>query len=453
MSIENVRTVYFIGIGGIGMSALARYFRHLGCEVYGYDRTKTDLTRALEAEGMHIHYEEDISQIPSAVDLVVWTPAVPTTHRELVWLREHGHTILKRAQVLGLISQTKRCIAVAGTHGKTTTTSLIAWLLHSTGTDVTAFLGGIAANFESNFILGHSDWVVVEADEYDRSFLQLEPEIAVINSLDPDHLDVYGTPQAVVEAYWNFARRVKPGGMLYYRADLPLRHVVEDLRQRGCQVATFGVEDGECQAINFRRDNGCMAFDISMRGALYEGMRLPMPGRHNIENALAAWLAAFAAGAPEQEMKRTMPLFRGVKRRFEVVLHLRLVYIDDYAHHPAEIRATITAARLFFPNKKVTGIFQPHLFSRTRDFADEFAAALDLLDTCYLLPIYPAREEPIAGVSSELIFRNMAIPDKYLVSKEDLLERLRARRPEMLLTMGAGDIDTLVKLIAQQLKP
>ncbi|MCS7036299.1 MAG: UDP-N-acetylmuramate--L-alanine ligase [Saprospiraceae bacterium] len=455
MTLADVRTVYFIGIGGIGMSALARYFRHLGAEVHGYDRTETDLTRALAAEGMRIHYEEDVCQIPERVDLVVWTPAVPTDHAELVWLRQRGYPVMKRAEVLGLISRGKRCIAIAGTHGKTTTSSLVAWLLHSAGHDITAFLGGIAVNFHSNFLLGNSDWVVVEADEYDRSFLHLEPEIAVINSLDPDHLDIYGSPEAVVEAYLQFARQIKRGGTLFYKYGLPLDGVAEELRQSGRRAFTFGIGVGNCQASDLHVQDGYMVFNIHARDQfeLYR-LQMPLPGRHNVENALAAWMAAATADIWMIRHMSALEKFQGVRRRFEyIVRRPDLVYVDDYAHHPAEIRATVQAARMFFPDKKITGVFQPHLYSRTRDFADAFAEALDELDTCYLLPIYPAREQPIPGVSSELIFDKMNLADRRLTDKEGLLRCLADRRPEVLLTMGAGDIDALVKPIAQQLNP
>lgn len=452
MTLNDVRTIYFIGIGGIGMSALARYFRHLGAEVHGYDRTETDLTRTLVAEGMHIHYEEDVDRIPARVDLAVWTPAVPAHHRELVWLRQRGYPLMKRAEVLGLISRGKRCIAIAGTHGKTTTSSLTTWLLRNGGVEATAFLGGIAVNFHSNFVLGHSEWVVVEADEYDRSFLHLEPEIAVINSLDPDHLDIYGSPEAVVETYKQFAGQIKPGGTLFYKHSLPLEDVAQALRQSGRHAFAFGLEAGDIRATNLRIDEGYTLFDAETSHSTCSALRLPMPGRHNVENALAAWAAAQTAGGAEADMCRSLPNFQGVKRRFEFILRQpNIIYVDDYAHHPAEIRATIQAARMFFPQKKITGIFQPHLYSRTRDFAQDFAAALDELDACFLLPIYPAREQPIEGVSANSIFEHMKCSDKHLVNKEEVVRRVSEHMPEVVITMGAGDIDALVPILAQQL--
>lgn len=453
MQVTDVKSIYFIGIGGIGMSALARYFRHLGAQVHGYDRTPTDLTRALEAEGMHIHYEEDVRYIPERVDLVVWTPAVPQEHAELAWFRRHGYPVLKRAELLGLISRSKRCLAVAGTHGKTTTSSLLTWLARRAGVDTTAFLGGIAVNFDSNFVLGSGEWVVVEADEYDRSFLQLEPELAVIHSLDPDHLDIYGSPQAVVEAYSRFARQIKPGGVLLYKHGLPLEEVAAELRNSGRRVLTFGIAAGNYRAANLCAKDGYTLFDLSTDTEHWKGLRLALPGKHNVENAAAAWAAVHAAGLFSPALPDALAHFAGVKRRFEfVVRRPDVIYVDDYAHHPTELEATIQAARWLFAGKKITGAFQPHLYSRTRDFAAAFAAALDQLDTCYLLPIYPAREQPIEGVSSDLLFNQMCLSDKKLLpTKEALLEEIRLRRPEVLLTMGAGDIDTLAKPLAQLL--
>ncbi len=449
MKLEDIKSIYFIGIGGIGMSALARYFRHLGAQVHGYDRTATELTRALEAEGMHIHYEEDISRIPTEVDLVVWTPAVPADHKELVWLRERGYPIMKRAEVLGLISRNKRCIAIAGTHGKTTTSAMVAWILHDAGLEPTAFLGGIAVNFGSNFIFGEGDWVVVEADEYDRSFLHLHPDIIVINSLDPDHLDIYGTPEAMVEAYVQLVRQIKPDGAFLYKHGLPLQEAVEAARAAHCWVFTFGVEEGDFKAANIRVEDGRMIYDLLEGRMKWDTMYQFAPGKHNIQNAIGACAAAHFAGVQMNIMSRRLSRFLGVKRRFEFVVRKPdVVYVDDYAHHPAEIEATIQAARLLFPDRQITGVFQPHLYSRTRDFADAFAAALDQLDTCYLLPIYPAREQPIEGVDSKMLLDKMKLQDKMLLDKNTLLEQLAHRRPEVLLTMGAGDIDTLVKPIA-----
>ncbi|MCC6460759.1 MAG: UDP-N-acetylmuramate--L-alanine ligase [Saprospiraceae bacterium] len=450
MKFSDIHTIYFIGIGGIGMSALARYFYGHGVAVYGYDRTETELTRALVAEGMQVHYEDDVRHIPEGVDLVVWTPAVPQDHQELNWFRERGYPLKKRSEVLGIISQGKRCIAIAGTHGKTTSSTMVAHLLRASGVDASAFLGGISANLGSNFVEGKSDWVVVEADEYDRSFLQLYPEIAILNSLDPDHLDIYGTPEAVVEAYKQFVRQIKPGGKLIYRQGLPLDEVAEELRQSGRQVFTFGIDTGDYEAYNLHVENGQMAFGIKSSFFDWSKLRLNYPGRHNVENATAAWAAVMSAGAFTPEMPAALAAFRGVKRRFEYIVRQEgRVYVDDYAHHPTELQAVISAARMMFPTQRITGIFQPHLYTRTRDFADGFAAALDLLDECLLLPIYPARELPIEGVQSEMILDKMNLLHKKVVSKAEVLTAIQNHPPEILLTMGAGDIDTLIEPIKQ----
>lgn len=453
MNLNDIHTIYFIGIGGIGMSALARYFRGHGAAVYGYDRGETELTRALTAEGMHIHYDDDTRHIPEGVDLVVWTPAVPKDHSELNWFLERGYPVKKRSEVLGIISRGKRCIAVAGTHGKTTTSTMTAHLLRACGVDATAFLGGISANLGSNFVEGKSDWVVVEADEYDRSFLQLYPEIAVLNSLDPDHLDIYGSPEAVVESYKQFIRQIKPGGKLIYRHGLPLEDVAEELRASGRRVFTFGIDAGDYEAFNVRVENGQMAFGLQSTIVDWSELRLNYPGRHNVENATAALAAALAAGAFTPELPAALTAFSGVKRRFEFVLRQPdCVYVDDYAHHPTELRAVISAARMMFPGKKITGVFQPHLFTRTRDFADDFAAALDQLDECMLLPVYPAREIPIEGVNSEMILRKMNLLHKKIVSKTELLNEIQKNRPDVLLTMGAGDIDALIEPIKSAIR-
>ena len=450
MKLSDIHTIYFIGIGGIGMSALARYFKGHGAQVHGYDRNETELTRALASEGMDIHYEDNIELIPQNVDLVVWTPAVPQDHQELNWFREHNYPIKKRSEVLGIISRDKRCIAIAGTHGKTTTSTMAAYLIRSAGVDATAFLGGISGNLGSNFVEGTSDWVVVEADEYDRSFLQLHPDIAVLNSLDPDHLDIYGSAEAVVETYKQFIRQIKPGGTLIYRHGLPLEDVVEELRSSGRKVHTFGIDAGDYEAHDIRVEEGQMVFGIKSSIVKWDDLHLPYPGRHNIENATAAWAAVHCAGAFSPGLPKALAAFRGVKRRFEfIVRQSDVVYIDDYAHHPTELQAAIAAARMLFPDRKITGIFQPHLYTRTRDFADDFARALDQLDACWLLPIYPAREKPIPGVDSNMILQKMNLLNKKLFDKDQVLEHLKSNQPEVLLTMGAGDIDSLIQPIAK----
>lgn len=441
MNFNDIHRIYFIGIGGIGMSALARYFRLHGAEVYGYDRSETGLTRALVSEGMSVHYTDDPTLIPENVDLVVYTPAVPKEHAELNWFLSRHYPVMKRAEVLGIISKAKRCIAIAGTHGKTTTSTLAAYLLRACGVDATAFLGGISGNLGSNFVEGRSEWVVAEADEYDRSFLHLHPEIAVINSIDADHLDIYGSEAGVRESYTAFARQVKPGGqlLLEQRVDLEIGN-----------AKRFGIESGDFQALNIRAENGFMMFDLQLSGSglpkRLDGLKMPYPGLHNVRNATAAIVATLMAGGDVSKLPGALENFRGVKRRFEIIYRdENTVYVDDYAHHPAELEATISAARMMYPGKKITGVFQPHLFSRTRDFADAFAASLDLLDTCLLLPVYPARELPVAGVNSGMLLDKMASKDKQLIHKDQLLKYVSDHRPEVLLTMGAGDIDTFVE--------
>lgn len=448
MNFNDIKRIYFIGIGGIGMSALARYFKLHGAEVHGYDRSETELTRALVAEGMHVHYDDDVRFIPEAVDLVVFTPAVPKDHAELNWFLEHNYPVKKRAEVLGIISKAKRCVAIAGTHGKTTTSTMTAHLMRACGIDATAFVGGISLNLGSNFAEGSGDWVVVEADEYDRSFLHLHPEVAVLNSLDPDHLDIYGTPEAVVESYKQFVRQIKPGGTLIYRHGLPIGDVAAELLASGRKVFTFGIDEGYYEAYNVHVQDGQMAFGLKSSIVNWNDLRLNYPGRHNVLNATAAIAATFAAGGFMPELPVALAAFKGVKRRFEYIVRTpERVYIDDYAHHPAELEAVIGAAQMLYPDRKVTGIFQPHLFTRTRDFATEFAAALDGLDECILLDIYPARELPIPGVDSAMIAGLMKNKNVTLTNKSDLINILKNRNLEVLMTMGAGDIDTLIEPI------
>jgi len=450
MNFDDIKRIYFIGIGGIGMSALARYFRLHGAEVHGYDRTETDLTRALSAEGMHVHYDDDVNKIPQGVDLAVFTPAVPKEHAELNWFLERQYPVKKRAEVLGIISRAKRCVAIAGTHGKTTTSTMAAHLLRACGVDVTAFVGGISGNLGSNFVEGHSDWIVVEADEYDRSFLHLNPDVAVLNSMDADHLDIYGSEEAVVETYKQFARQIKPGGQLIYKVGLPLEDVAAELRASGRSVATFGIETGDFSAKNLGVEQGQTRFDLKSSQINLDDLRLNYPGNHNVLNATAAMAATLAAGGEAAPIAAALADFKGVKRRFETIVKTdKVVYVDDYAHHPAELEATIQAARSLYPGKRLTGIFQPHLFTRTRDFAEAFAAALDQLDECLLLPIYPARELPIEGITSEMLLSKMTLKNKQLVPKEALLLAIEKSRPELLLTMGAGDIDTFIIPIQQ----
>jgi UDP-N-acetylmuramate--alanine ligase len=445
MEFDAIKKIYFIGIGGIGMSALARYFRLHGAEVHGYDRTTTELTRALEAEGMRVHYDDDVAMIPEGVDLVVFTPAVPKDHAELNWFLQRGYPVKKRAEVLGIISRAKRCVAIAGTHGKTTTSTMTAHLLRACGVDATAFVGGISGNLGSNFVEGQSDWVVVEADEYDRSFLHLSPEIAVVNSIDPDHLDIYGSAEEVRRSYAQFCGQVKPDGTLLLEQNVDIQR--DD-------ALRFGIETGHFAAKNIRVENGDTIFDLeaNLKNASFiiHHLALKYPGLHNVRNATAAIAATLLAGGDASKVPAALADFRGVKRRFETIAKTdRVVYVDDYAHHPAELEAAIGAARMLYPGRRLTGIFQPHLYTRTRDFAAGFAAALDLLDECILLDIYPAREHPIPGVDSAMIAGLMKNKNVTLTTKENLLNLLKTKALDVLMTMGAGDVDTFVEPIKQ----
>lgn len=443
MNVDKLKHIYFIGIGGIGMSALARYFRRQGKQVSGYDRTETPLTRKMVSEGIDIFYSADPARLIHGPDLVVYTPAIPPDHPELLLARNQNIPLLKRAEVLGIISRSSRTIAVAGTHGKTTTSSLIAHLMTHAGLSCSAFLGGLAKNYDSNFLSGSSDWLVVEADEYDRSFLQLNPEIAVITSVEPDHLDIYGDEESVWESGFRaFARNIKDGGSLWLHHSLAEQFADEKRRIR-CN--TYGVSAGEHRSENLGVADGAFVFDFVDQKGRMNGVRLPMPGRHNVENATAAIAIVRSLGADESRIRDGLASFQGIKRRFERILELPdLVFIDDYAHHPTEVRAAIAACRELFPEKQLWGVFQPHLYSRTRDFAAGFAKALDELDKPVLLPVYPAREQPIAGVSSQLILDKMKNPEKVAWTKGELIEKLSKKRPDVLITLGAGDIDQLI---------
>ncbi len=425
-----------MGIGGIGMSAIARYFNGLGVEIHGYDKTQTELTKNLEKEGMKIHYQEDISLIPKGLDLVIWTPAIPKEHKELIWFRDNGFELKKRAEVLGIISRAKKALAVAGTHGKTSTTSILTHVLKEGGVDCSAFLGGIAMNYESNFVMGKDDYVVVEADEFDRSFLHLNPQIAAIMSMDPDHLDIYGDEQSILDTgFLAFAKKVNPDGTLLVNEAF-MQHFDNQ------KVSAFGIEKGEYQAQNVRAEKGYMVFDFKHPKGVIKNLKFTLPGRHNVMNATAAIAIALQLKAKIGGIRKALKGFKGIKRRFEFMIREKnRIYIDDYAHHPTELNAAISAARMFYPNKKITGIFQPHLFSRTRDFAEGFAAALDTLDEILLMDIYPAREKPIKGVTSDMVFKMMKNPNKIRVTKDNLLEELKKNEIEVLMTLGAGDID------------
>ena len=452
MNLNSIHTIYFVGIGGIGMSALARYFNRRGIAVFGYDKTKTLLTRKLEAEGMTIHYEDNVKLIPKNIDLVVFTPAIPSDHQELNYFLTNDYPVKKRAEVLGMISRNQKTVAVAGTHGKTTTTTIVTHLLREGGIDCTAFLGGIAQNFESNYVHGKSDWVVVEADEYDRSFLQLDPDIAIILSMDADHLDIYGDQDAVKKSFRAFAEKIKEGGQLILNNGWTKEISKENFSVRKRKLKSYGLEKGEYRSKNIRVENGFFVFDFESEWGEISNILFTLPGHHNVENASAAIAVAQQLGISGKDIKKALASFKGIKRRFETIYRdEKVVYIDDYAHHPSELNAAIDAAKTLFPERKITGVFQPHLYSRTRDFVNGFASALDLLDEVILMDIYPAREEPIAGVSAAIIFEKMKNPNKVLISKKQLLQVLDNKEIDVLLTMGAGDIDTFIEPIKEKI--
>jgi UDP-N-acetylmuramate--alanine ligase len=453
MDLHHIKHAYFIGIGGIGMSALARYFAHIGCEVAGYDRSASALTDALENEGMTIHFDDKISLIPESFlhdntqTIVVFTPAVPSDHSELNHFRNNGFKVMKRAEVLGLITRSQRGIGIAGTHGKTTTSTLTSHLLYSSSIKCNAFLGGISKNYGTNLLLSESEWVVVEADEYDRSFLQLSPEIAVITSTDADHLDIYGNKEEILKSFRQYVAKVKPGG--YLISKLGIEAKFDDMNH--IERFTYAVSDvnADFHTSNLRIENGLYHFDLVTPTIKVSNLILGLPGIMNVENSVAALSASLLAGADPDELRQALATFQGVQRRFDYhIKNEKLVYIDDYAHHPEELKAAITSARKIYPNKKLTGIFQPHLFTRTRDFAPEFAASLSLLDEVILLDIYPARELPIEGVTSNIILKDITCK-KELCRLDQVLENLRKRDIEVLMTMGAGSIDRLINPIIE----
>ncbi len=442
-----VQHLYFVGIGGIGMSALARYFNRSGAIVSGYDRVRTPLTAALEAEGIQIHYTDNPDQLPQHIDLAIYTPAVPNDMLEMAEIRRRGIALKKRAEVLEEITEGSKVIAVAGTHGKTTVTSMISHLLVEAGIPITAFIGGIANNFGNNFVfMPDSRFIVVEADEYDKSFLRLKPEIALILSVDSDHLDIYHNHAELVDHYRRFAMNINKGGKVIHRADL------EDLQVQN--PITFGLKGRAThQAHHIHIENGLYVFSWLREGHQPIEIKLQVPGKHNIENALAASAVGIEIGIEPQIIAAALATFKGVARRFDRKVNGPThYYIDDYAHHPAELTACITAARELFPGKKICGLFQPHLFSRTRDFLDDFVRSLNLLDELILLDIYPAREQPISGISSQVLLDRCSNPSKILLAKEEVAGYLENNKPEVLISLGAGNIDQLVepltKLIA-----
>lgn len=453
MNIEKLTAVYFVGAGGIGMSALIRYFLSKGKQVAGYDRTSTALTETLNKEGAEIHYTDDVRLIPSDYKnaeqtLIIYTPAVPESHSELTYFRSNGFTIMKRAQVLGEITDYSRGLCVAGTHGKTTTSSMLAHLLKQSHVDCNAFLGGILKNYDSNLLLSDkSDLTVIEADEFDRSFHWLKPYMAIITSADPDHLDIYGTAEAYKESFDIFTSLIRPDGVLLMKNGI---NVTPRLKE-GVKLYTYSVTaESDFHAKNIRIANGEIIFDFVGPGISIDDINLGVPVKVNIENGIAAIAIAWLNGATPAEIKEGMRSFAGPKRRFD--FHLKkenIVLIDDYAHHPAELRESILSVKALYKGKKVTGIFQPHLYSRTRDFVDDFAASLSLLDELILLDIYPAREEPIPDITSQVIFDKVTLKNKTLCRKEDLYEIIGNGKYEVVLMAGAGDIDRMIENVKQ----
>lgn len=446
------KNIYFIGIGGIGMSNLARYFLLKGSIVGGYDKIESELTSKLSEEGALVHYEDNPKLIPNEFTdktntLIVYTPAVPISHKELNYFKDKGFVVVKRAQLLGEITKLSDAVCVAGTHGKTTVSSMVAHLFKQSHIDCNAFLGGILKNYNSNLLLSEkSNFTVVEADEYDRSFHSLQPHIAIITSADPDHLDIYGTEEAYKESFEKFTSLIRPKGHLILKIDAKLTPKVNN----SVKVWTYSETRGDFHAKNIRIGNGEILFDFVSPKGVIKNISLGVPVKINIENGIAAMAAAELSGATPEEMKSAMSSFMGVKRRFE--FHIRsenIVYIDDYAHHPEELRAAIESIKTLYPDNKLTAVFQPHLYSRTRDFANDFAESLSLADDIILLDIYPAREEPIEGVSSKIIFDKITSSKKQLIDKSELLDLIIKKHPEVLVTFGAGDIDRMVPHIKE----
>ena len=445
------RKVYFIGIGGIGMSAIARFCKFKGCSVSGYDRTPSELTRRLEAEGIEVHYDDDCSRIPEDREdtLVVYTPAVPDEFGELAYAREKGYKVIKRSRMLGELTRGESCLAVAGTHGKTTTSTMIAHILTEGGSGCSAFLGGISKNYGTNMLVSDTPVVVAEADEFDRSFLQLHPSTAVITSMDADHLDIYGDLEHVQQAFREFASQVSETLILKYGLPIASSDV-----QAKIFTYHFDNPSADFHSANLRLgDDGHYTYDLVYPGGTLSDIRVGAIGWVNVENSIAAAAVCLCRGMDAQKVRHALSSFEGVRRRLDVhVNRPGLCYIDDYAHHPAELRSAISSVRQVFPGRKITGVFQPHLYTRTRDFASGFAEALSLLDRLILLDIYPAREEPIEGVSSELIFKDVSCPEKLLVHKSGLMDLLSREELDVLITLGAGDIDRFVPEITGMLE-
>ncbi|PCJ97365.1 MAG: UDP-N-acetylmuramate--L-alanine ligase [Flavobacteriaceae bacterium] len=447
MDLKDIHNVYFIGIGGIGMSALAKYFKLIEKNVAGYDKTQSPLTRELSSMGIAIHYEDDWALVSSTYKnpehtLIVYTPAVPEEHEELSHFSENGFEIKKRSEVLGMITKDTFCFAVAGTHGKTTTSSILAHLLKETGTPLTAFLGGISEDFNSNFLFEGTEYSVVEADEFDRSFLRLTPDVACVTSMDADHLDIYGSSDALKKSFNDFVKRIKPNGKLFVRKGLPLDGI------------TYGIEDDSDYCIrHLKIEHGAYIFDLETPEITLKKVRFNKPGKHNLLNGLVAFAMAIQAGSPLNRLAKALETFKGVQRRFSYkIKEDNLVFIDDYAHHPTEINAIYDAISEMHPNKEILAVFQPHLYSRTKDFVEDFALSLAKFDKVLLLDIYPAREKPIKGVTSEWLLNKINNSNKKLILKEHLIDEIKRQNPEVLVTMGAGDIGLEVAHIKRELE-
>jgi len=460
VNVNNYHNVYLIGIGGIGMSALARWFKRSGFFVAGYDKTESALTRKLTEEGIEIHFDDSVESIPEKIrenksdTLVLYTPAIPKNHAEYNYLKSEGFEVIKRSVALGLITKNMRTVAVAGTHGKTTTSSMVAHILKHAGMDIAAFLGGIATNYESNFIanetIADDTIAVVEADEFDRSFLTLNPNIAIVTSADADHLDIYGDENSLQSSFKEFIQKLESTGSLFISEKIASDLVDENFKQ---PVHTYGINRGQFFASNITMNNGFFVFDYCDELHNIDGLELGVPGFHNVENATVAIAVALQLGVSIDKIKPAVASYKGVKRRFEFVIKSEnLIFIDDYAHHPVEIEAFLKSLKALYPERKITAIFQPHLYTRTRDFADGFAKSLSQVDDVILLDIYPAREEPIEGVTSAMILEKIKAKKKVVCSKEQLLELLDDKQIEVVATIGAGDIDRLVEPIGEYLK-
>ncbi len=455
MKAKDIKAVYFIGAGGIGMSAIARYFIHRGLVVAGYDKTPSELTKRLEKEGMLIHYTEDIGEIPHACRqkasaLVVYTPAIPETHKELKFFRENGFEIQKRAQVLGTLTQQMKGLCVAGTHGKTTTSTMCAHIMHQSNIDCNAFLGGISKNYGTNYILSKSEYVVIEADEFDRSFHWLTPYISVITSTDPDHLDIYGTKEAYLESFRHYSELIQSGGALIIHRDLEMKENLQD----GVRRYDYSRDAGDFHAENIRIKNGTITFDFISPIESVPNIELGQPIPINIDNGIAAMAMAQLAGCDAKELRYGMKTYGGVDRRFDFkIVSDKLVFLSDYAHHPKEIYQSAKSLRELYKDRRITAIFQPHLYTRTRDFYKDFAEALSLLDEVILTEIYPAREQPIEGVSSQLIYDNLKPGvEKQIIHKDEVLKLAKSRDFDVLVILGAGDLDNQVPKLTKILQ-